>query len=356
MMKHITYIFLVLFLYSCGKAHKPEEVSTWNGVAEPLISDASVKKLKKLPLKGKAKGRKLFWSGDYWALKKGLINYRWYNQEYGFNLHSPTQEEAKAMSTEDIMELSPTEKYDLLKGRYNYPLKAEVATKANPNAEYWEGICHGWAPAAINYNEPTPKSFTNPQGIRVPFGSTDIKALISYYYAHVYKAPNTFQTGRRCPNRGGIFNWNPDCKNDLNAGTFHIILANNLGLKGKGFIADIKRFEEVWNHPFRDYKSEITDRRSPGWFARREVNEIVSIRTEVSYLDEAESNTWEPVIGTNIQKFGHKTYEYEVDLDANGNIIGGRWESTERPDFLWTVGRPDSFGGNLAGLQNLLDG
>ncbi|MFL5785840.1 MAG: hypothetical protein ACJ76H_14575, partial [Bacteriovoracaceae bacterium] len=277
MKKNIAYLIILSALFSCGKAKRPVDPNEgYNGVAEPLISAVSVKKFDRLPLSGTARPKRHFWSGDYWALNKGLINYRWYTQQYGFNLHSPSEEEAKAMSQEELKELSPSEKFDLLHGRYNYPLKEEVAGFANPNAEYWEGICHGWSPATLNYNEPTPKVLMNPQGIAVPFGSTDIKALISYYYANEYKAPNTYQTGRRCPQSGGLFNWNPDCNNDLAPSTFHIILTNNLGMRGRSFIADIKRFEQVWNHPIYEYHSEIVDRHRPGWLSTSVADQIVT--------------------------------------------------------------------------------
>lgn len=351
----LSFVVLTL-LFSCGKAKRPDMGSEWDGVAQPLVSEASEKRFSALPLKGKAGNNRRYWSADYWALKKGLINYRWYSGEYGFDLASPDRNQALQMSEAELSALSPTEKFDLLLGRYHYPLKAEVAQYANPNAEYWEGICHGWAPAAINHNEPKPKTLRNPDGVRVPFGSTDIKALISYYYAYTYKAPTNFQVGRRCPESGGLFNWNRDCKNDLNAGTFHIILGNNLGKKKRSFIADIKRYEEVWNHPFTDYTSEITGRRPPGWlFPKPGVAEIVSVKTKVSYIDESETNTWEPVLGTNIQKNGVKSYEYDLQLDKDGMIMGGTWKSKERPDFLWTVGRPSRFEGLLTGLGGLLN-
>lgn len=355
---HVLILSSFAFLLSaCGPAKKPDfSEDEKSGIAEPLLTDSSERKFSQLPLEGKARGKRRFWSGDYWPLNKGLINYRWYSGEQGFNLVSPDRTEALGMSRAAIMALSPAEKFDLLRGRYDYPLRNEVSWKASPNAEYWEGICHGWAPAALNHSEPDPKDLRNPDGIIIPFGSTDIKALISYYYAHVYVAPTNFQVGRRCPESRSLFNWNRDCRNDLKAHSFHIILANNLGLKGKSFIADIKRYDEVWNHPYLDYKSEITDRRKPwGIFSRDEVKEIISIRTVMTYLNESETNTWEPVLGTSLQETGTKTYEYELDLDEGGVIIGGRWKSKERPDFLWTMSKPQSFEKNLEGLAGLLN-
>lgn len=85
------------------------------------------------------------------------------------------------MTSTDIARLSPAEKFDFLNGPYYYPLKAEVEKLAAYDAESWEGICHGRAPASMNHNEPRPKILRNPDGIKIYFGSADIKAILSYY-------------------------------------------------------------------------------------------------------------------------------------------------------------------------------
>ena len=84
----------------------------------------------------------------------------------------------------------------------------------------------------------------NPDGIRIPFGSSDIKALVSYYYANGFIS-NTHQMGRRCYEDGN----RSDCEEDLNAGAFHIVLVNKIALRNEGIIIDLKRGLEVWNHP-----------------------------------------------------------------------------------------------------------
>ncbi len=44
-----------------------------------------------------------------------------------------------------------------------------------------------------------------------------------------------------------------------------------------------------------------------------------------------------------------------LDLDANDKIIGGDWESDNRPDFLWVKYRPANFSGTLWRLGELLN-
>lgn len=320
----------------------------WDSVSDPeIMSYHFIKDFNALPLSGAVTSSEKYWSGDYWALKKGNINYRWFaKNKIGFNLNSPTRDRAKKMSIPELAELSPSEKYDLFTGRYDYPLKNEVYRISDPGAEIWEGICHGWSPAAMNHNEPRAKLVRNPDGIEIPFGSSDIKALISYYYAYSYSATDTHQVGRRCFKDPRMFS-SPnerDCTNDLNAGAFHVILANRIGKDGKGFVADLQRYKEVWNHPITSYKSTVTGRTSAG----------VRVRTTITYVDE-NGHDWQPVKGTPKQEFKTADYEYLIELDGTGKITGGEWISKQRPDFLWLVSRPREFTGTLSRLEELLD-
>ena len=327
----------------------------WESVSDPeIMSYFFSKNFHALPLSGSVTNNKRYWSGDYWALRKGSINYRWYaKQKIGFNLNSPDREKARRMTIPELAQLSPSEKYDLFTGRYDYPLKMEVSSIADPDAETWEGMCHGWSPATMNHNEPLPKLMTNPDGIEIPFGSTDIKALISYYYGYNYRAPDTHQMGRRCY-KGSFFNNDKDCKEDLNAGAFHIVLTNRIGIDGKGFIADLERYKEVWNHPVTSYKSEVVGEGFPGENAAPGTIQVVKVKTIITYLDD-NGHDWHPVIGTERQAYKSLTYFYNLEINGSGEIIGGEWVSKLRPDFLWLMNRPRKFEGTMSRLGELLN-
>lgn len=327
----------------------------WESNSSPeIMSYFFAKKIDELPLAGSVTNFRRYWSGDYWALRSGSINYRWYAQnKIGFNLNSPPREMALRMSIPELASLSPSEKYDLFTGRYDYPLRNEVSLIADPKAEAWEGMCHGWSPATMNHDEPSPKLMINPDGIEIPFGSTDIKALLSYYYAYNYQAPDTHQMGRRCF-KGSFFNNDKDCQEDLNAGAFHIVLTNRIGIDGKGLIADLHRYKEVWNHPITSYKSEIQGVAPIHANAAPETNRVLKIKTTITYLDE-NGHDWHPVIGTNKQATKELTYFYNLELNSGGEIIGGVWISKQRPDFLWLMNRPRKFEGTLYRLGELLD-
>ncbi len=319
----------------------------WSRVSDPLIMDHNYEtRFYALPLNGEVAHLQKFWSGDYWPLNRGNINYRW-NASPTFNMPSPSLIQAQSMSQQELAQLSPAEKFDLLNGRYSYPLKQEVIGISNPNAQYWEGICHGWAPAAMNHNEPTPKNLKNRDGIMVPFGSSDIKGILSYYYAYPYHVPDTHQVGRRCNEN--------DCIPDLNAGAFHIVLTNKVGLEKIGFIADMAANKEVWNHPIMSYNSKIlSDGHGPASNSAPGTTRTVLINTTINYSDESDNN-WNTVQGTRLQHIATMKLSYLVEINVYGQIIGGEWRSVKKPDFLWTMERPARFIGTFSKLSGLLN-
>lgn len=324
----------------------------WSRISDPLVMGKNFEiRFYMLPLKASVDKPGRYWSGDYWAMNKGNINKRW-NAKVQSGYNSPTKEQAQLMSETQLAQLSPAEKYDLLMGRYWYPLKQEVARITDYDAESWEGICHGWAPASMNHAEPTPKTLKNPDGIMIPFGSSDIKGLISYFYAFPYQVPSTYQVGRRCDRT--VLDTNEDCKQDLNAGAFHIVLANKIGLENKGIVADLNRFRQVWNHPIFAYSTRILSEGGPKSDSAPGTTRTVNVSTTVSYVSSA-SNSWNPQNGTRAHSIESMVFNYVIEIDGYGNILGGMWKSVQRPDFLWIKDAPLKFGGNYLRMNELLN-
>ncbi|WP_408096529.1 hypothetical protein ACJVC5_15940 [Peredibacter sp. HCB2-198] len=354
-MKRISRLIAFLSLTNVALASTSDMKMAWENISDPeIMSYFFTRTFRDLPLKGEVAPSKKYWSGDYWALRNGNINYRWFaKKKIGWNLRSPTKEEAMRMTIPQLAELAPSEKYDLFTGKYNYPLREEVYRRADPEAEIWEGMCHGWSPATMNHEEPTPKVMRNPDGIEIPFGSSDIKALVSYYYAYGFQTPTVYQMGRRCF-KGGFLNFDHDCKDDMNAGAFHIVLTNRIGIDGKGFVADIQRYKEVWNHPINKYSSVIVDEYGADNDAAPGAVKTLQIRTTITYVDE-NGHDWQPVRGTQKQHEKTANYEYEVELDGFGKIVGGKWLSKARPDFLWLKTKAQKFEGSLSRLGELLN-
>jgi hypothetical protein len=339
--------FIILFfIVSCGKpiteekTHISKRTTPLTGVSEEILLDTKMSlNFDLLPLSGKIKKQERLWSGDAWGLRRGAINYRWNSTEpRGLNLVNLRQREVLTLPTEKMKELSPAEKYDIYVGRYDFPLKFEVDWLAKSAKMDWEGLCHGWAGASLNHVEPGPVTVTNPDGIEVYFGSADVKALLTYAYSKILIAPED-SIGKRCELNGYL---EEDlCNEDVSALAYHVVLANLLGLRGQSFIVDIDRYKEVWNHPVLSYESKIIKR----------INQTLTITTKMAYVDITEKNYWEKNKSRMVSYF---STTYELELDAQGNIIGSKWLTRERPDFIWTVKRPLVFEGYLSQIENLL--
>lgn len=342
--------------FSSAVIATPESIlEAWQGFSDPdVLASGFVHRLNQLPAEGAMVYNPKAWSGDYWPSSLGGINYRW-NSNYpvSFNYQSPSLRALRGYDRTRIAALSPTEKFDIYVGRYDYPLKAEVAKTVSPQAKDWEGICHGWAPASVNHAEPDAVDATNDEGIVVPFGSSDVKALLSYYYATHTNTDGTTYAGLRC-DFGRWTGGRKECDQDFNAGAFHIIITNLLGIKHQGFIADIDRWDEVWNQPIVAFRSQaISGYTRPSRGAAANAVWEVKIQTSIFYTDEGD-NSFYPLFGTDGQKFATKTYTYTLELNASGDIVGGEWLSADRPDFAWKKPKVKQFTGLLERLPELL--
>lgn len=347
-MKTASMLLLGLLLSFAALAEGMEDKRAWDRGSDPLWLKVTNRSYDSLPLAGAVANPHRYWSSDFWSKKRGGINYRWNARKpVGQGLKSPSKQQVAVMTLAELAELAPSEKLDLLSGNYEYPLKREIAKYADRSAPSWEGICNGWSEASLHHDEPLPVTLTNPDGFVIPFGSSDIKALLSWYYFRK-SAVEYARMGSRCYNKADT------CSNDLNAGAFHLVLANRIGLEGGSFIADIDRGNEVWNHTAFNYSSRVISsdsgaRRS----SARGTKRIVRVKTEVNYTFTLKKNMWAPALGTPEQKLTKRVYEYYLELDAARNVIGGEWISRERPDFMWTSAPATDFSGNMAALSLL---
>lgn len=134
----------------------------------------------------------------------------------------------------------------------------------------WFGICHAWAPAAIMYAEPEHPVTHN----GVEFKVNDIKALLTLANNRV----DSEFVSLRC-------NFQPDdieldengrpldnsCRY-TNPATYHILLANYLGIRGEGFVEDRTLSAEVWNQPIRSF--EVVEQRQ---VTEAEANTLIGV-------------------------------------------------------------------------------
>lgn len=316
-----------LIFFAALSAH----ASPWTPDSDPFSINRNYSAfLDELPKEAQLPDSELPWSGPYWADKKGSIAFRWQTGEKLWKYPALSRESVLKLSSKEIALLSPAEKFDILRGNYDFPLLAEIRGFAYKNARAWVGICTGWAQASLHFEQPKPISLKNPDGIWVPFGTGDIKALVSYYYAFPGEDDRvTAQIGTRCdkgdPKR--------ICRRDVNAGAFHILLANRLGREKKGLFADMSRGKQVWQHPIYGFESRFLGERTPREDASPLAVREVHVKTKLHYAKENPA-TWEP----NSTRERARRYSYWLEIDADGQIVGGSYVDIRGgrvPDYVW---------------------
>lgn len=382
-----TQLITGLVLLSTVSGFASEEKRAWNRDNNPvkmgydyITKKYSYKvKFDELPASGSLSVEP--WSGDYWPTYKGGITYRWAQGGSDLSKYNYKMEKnVEGLSQEQIALLSPAEKYDLFVGRDDYPLtnferqRTNIMKTVPSSPEYdasftiptWEGLCHSWAPATVLFENPRAVTVTSANGMEIPFGASDVKALLTFHL-HYNNAQTQFLGGRcnvdladlkRKMHKGEITKEeyeriaeNGVCE-DTNAGAFHIVLANQIALMDESFIADVTRDAEVWNQAVHSYDTRILNvsEGASEKAAKGTVKEI-TVETRFAYTVEIGHSWYET---SNVNSTHVKVYRYTLELDKDGNIIGGEWLTDDRPDFLWKQGLPQ-WNGFFAPLKEIYE-
>lgn len=353
----------------------------WNDRPEALVDDFTHDSLEAMESAGlrEASLEEPPWSDDYWPLYSGVLGKRYGDPDYpdskdwrenlDYVEANPAGVIALGGDAEAISRLSPSEKYDLLIGDLGGTLTSRMWDQGRAyyerdgEVQSWMGICHGWAPAA--YMLPRPQNV-----VRVPdfsgnrelvFYPSDIKGLASLLWAN--ESPRVRFSGGRCndkdaerdPETGRLLS--PACF-DTNPGTWHMAVVNQIGVSRRSVIMDATFDYEVWNQPIFKYeyryfnpmwlapvatlaeaKSEYSSFQVRDFFRqfrnRESIEHVVGIVMRVHYVVET-SPTRREYDDASHDKIVSVVYLYDLELDANGSIIGGEWYLNRHPDFLWT--------------------
>ncbi|MGE0173919.1 MAG: hypothetical protein AB7T49_14075 [Oligoflexales bacterium] len=371
MQKSLALISLSAIFSGCAQHNSGSDgKEEWNARNNPQAFNVSSYNFDALPTEGMLPDSAFPWSDDYWPTYAGGISKRWQvapnstnykDFQYPFLSQS---EVVNGSASVAIKQLSPAEKYDLLLARYDFPLarnEREIQERSvnaiSHQVPLWLGICHGWAPATLMEPEPGQVAeMVNPDGIKIPFYTSDINALMSKVYAeYIDTTPRgtSVSVGERCydeihevqrDENGRVIMSN--CR-DTNPGSLHLVLASWLGADNpedrRGFVADITRASEVWNQaivgykvleakvkPFRPDNDPFSEVRAP-----RTVN-LVRVKTELSYVHEMAPHGM-PMLAKKEQYTRKLVLDYTLELNARGDIIGGEWNGQNVPDFLWRM-------------------
>jgi len=219
-----------------------------------------------LPTQGEA--ARIPWAGSYWPVYEDGINHVWKAGE-----ESPAAKYGRAFNRTGVGDaVSRANGIDGQSGRTACTAANAATTCKSDLGEAcairpgktegrciptWFGICHAWAPAAIMVPEPEREVTRN----GVTFRVNDLKALASL----VHEGVEHRFVSLRCEldDRAGADNDvefdahgrpNTSACRDSNAGSFHVLLANYLGVKRASFVFDRTFDDEVWNQPLRGYR------------------------------------------------------------------------------------------------------
>jgi len=346
----LLYCILVFTVFSSSLAFADR---SWNDANNPSNFDPKyIKNFTQLPLNGAMDPQlKRGWADSYWPRINGTIADRWQVKDSFYkDDKSPTQSQLQSMSDDQLSVLSPGEKFDIARGKLNFPIVSEIRKTYKVSTKDYHGLCYGWTHASLNYDEPKAIDYTNPKNnIKIHFGSSDIKGLLAFYHQNYDSSIYRF-IGKSCTSATHLFNLDGSCT-DVHPASFHIMMANELGIKHRGFAADRDPGVEIWNQPFVKFESTIdniktTDLSHKATTGTKKEVYITSILTYTNELYDTDDPNLEdsmhvlpsndPVLGTPKQKYRTATYQYILELNSRDQIIGGEWISDDRPDVIWT--------------------
>jgi len=319
------------------------------------------------------------------------------------------------LNEEELAKLAPSEKYDLLLGDLNFDLTNRIwnyaekwgeekkwgflssidipdgyrIPKANKRMALWEGICHGWAVAAGHAPRPRKTVIAKlPNGKKLPFYPNDIKALVSLLWANSTIQSDVIFEGNRCnrknPDRdrhGRYIDTEKDRDDaellprcaDVHPGIFHLSVVNILGIEGRSFVIDKNPEAPIANQPVSGYEMEyfnpktgkegnlqgsiiaVNDYGKKDKYKENrhpDTTHILGVTMKLNYVDWEYPKKEETNLSSD-DSVNHIKFNYDLELDASGNIIGGQWRvfkkigdgffglggTTHQPDFFWVVPR-----------------
>ncbi len=361
-MKKINLI-IFLILYSC----KPMDfnLSTWQKLVQSIwTEDKNHLPLKKAVGKEEIETNKVFyqqiWTESYETKfaslptqgevpddKKPYSDF-WYPEKFG-GTNVPLGEGVSALAKYDLAFNNGQPLAQNWENQNHY-------TAPNDPTSGWAGHCNGFAAASQRHREPMNAVS---MGSAV-FTSQDIKALL----AEINMSANYyFLGGDRCQsqsvptvrNRTGDVTRMGTCE-DTNPALFHLSLTNWIGIKKHTILFDEFSGEQVWNYPI--YKFEMTEsatltsdkskalqwvtgKKENNYLFNPEATQFAYIKMKITFANALSQIPSESSGRTLIPD--SKSYEYILELNESGSIIGGEWvgqSQTLHPDFLWIAFEP----------------
>lgn len=308
------FLLISLVVNSCTKTDnlsKTKEIIN-SGEKTSLSSlSATESRLSNLPKSGRAAIRP--WNGFYWPYAKGGMFRRVLGEK------SPMEKWAAVFPTSPLLEPDRAEK--------------------TPSGEWWFGFCNSVAEASVTVPEPLEVvTYKN-----VAFYPHDVKAIYARIFSRLATSKPPVLVGTR-----NLHSSSPVDNNgrptelearDLNPGSFHILLANQLGNLKKPILMDIRDDDVVLIFPAFQFSSQIvgpvTDKKTLKLlrkYASSEAKNFFEVKTQVEFSDSHLTLVSNPKNLNTVKA----SYFYYLETDREGKIVGGEWKkNTAHPDFIY---------------------
>jgi hypothetical protein len=308
-----------------------------------------------------------------------------FGSSYSFftGVRMPQLEQFRYSMTEDDLEnLAPAEKYDLITGMLGseqsltYRLWAQAKQGSDRDGlAFWTGMCNGWSPASIIFKRPESRIFVPSADGRfsVPFYPEDIKQLASTLFFNTTTVesetdPARFgimgkmpMLGKRCAQKrlaheSSGFITDPACE-DVTPHDWHVTVINLIGKQDQAFVADVEANSPVGNYPLWAYRFtyfnpmtgkdgdlkgstvRLSDYRDDPFARHRSplAKQVVGIKMTVWKSDyrSSDHSLEDGPDNDSVKTFDLK---YDIEMAANGDIVGGQWRNDDldnHPDFVW---------------------
>jgi hypothetical protein len=231
------------------------------------------------------------------------------------------------------------EKYDKAAGTGDAATQWELESVKAYAHIGWAGHCNGLAAASVMVEEPMKSVTYN----NVTFTTEDTKALL----VESWQGSGSI-IGDRCDQRLITYDLygriqQDECR-DVNPATFHLAVTNYLGFFGKAIIADVDNSQAVWNYVIDSFTVQ-----EKTWMSQNEA--AWKVQGSSAYAFNAEATDFVYIkMSVNYAQFAVRTYEYILELNQKGKIIGGEWVGSskkEHPDFIWRPSDPRPENPNL---------
>ena len=338
---------------SIGPTAAHREAERWGGQEHPgsLASDFEYR-LDHLPTRGAV--RQMPWPGSHWPLVEDGLNAEWDGPgsmsaiaKYGLATGTRNLEDTvSAYYGLDAYRNEKACRQDAQCPRHKPRCGKRRGRQRGVCVGAWWGVCHGWSPASIAEAEPQhPVTFNG-----VEFKVNDIKALLTLAYTSTRSAQLGIrsETGRFKTDRAGRAV--EDMIRQINPGTFHLVLANQVGLRQTAFSLDRDLPYRVFNHPVAAYEvtgatlvDAPTANRLLGVAGRyyaytSDAAALYHVTMQVRIVMDTAHNEDGPLVPTIDRYLETKSYTYILEVDRRGRIMGGEWlgkSKLDHPDFLW---------------------